>query len=87
MLTYNKLKKNRRKFIALTGITPREFKRLMPAFQRAYERQYPANKTHAGKKRKRKSGGGRKGQLPSIEQKLLFALVYQKTYPLQVLIG
>ena len=87
MLTYNKLKKNRRKFIALTGITPREFKRLVPAFQRAYERQYPANKTHAGKTRKRKIGGGRKGQLPGTEQKLLFALVYQKTYPLQVLIG
>lgn len=87
MLTYNKLKKNRRKFIALTGITPREFKCLLPAFQRAYERQYPANKTHAGKTRKRKKGGGCKGKLASIEQKLLFALVYQKTYPLQVLIG
>ena len=87
MLTYNKLKKNRRKFIALTSLTPREFKRLLPAFGRAYERRYPTNKTHAGKARKRKTGGGRKGNLHGLEQKLLFTLVYQKTYPLQVLIG
>ena len=32
-------------------------------------------------------GGGRKGVLDSPEQKLLFLLVYLKTYPLQVLMG
>ena len=87
MLTYNKLKRNRRKFLALTGLTVKEFKRLLPTFGRAYERLYLSNKTHAGKARKRKVGGGRKGTLHSLEQKLLFALVYQKTYPLQILIG
>jgi hypothetical protein len=87
MLTYNKLKKNRRKFLALTGLTPKEFTRLLPAFERAYGRKYPSKKTRAGKARKRKTGGGRKGNLYDVEQKLLFALVYQKTYPLQALIG
>ena len=37
--------------------------------------------------RKRKAGAGRKGSLPNIEQKLLFALVYQKSYPLQSVMG
>ena len=87
MPTYNKLKKNRRKFLALTGLTVKEFKQLLPAFGRAYERLHPSTKTGAGKKRQRKAGGGRKGNLHSLEQKLLFALVYQKTYPIQVLIG
>jgi len=33
------------------------------------------------------AGAGRKGSLNSMEQKLLFALVYQKAYPLQELQG
>lgn len=37
--------------------------------------------------RQRAVGGGRKGQLPRPEQKLLFILVYQKAYPLQTLRG
>ena len=41
----------------------------------------------SGKKRERKAGAGRKGSLNSIEQKLLFALVYQKGYPLQSIMG
>jgi hypothetical protein len=40
-----------------------------------------------GQPRKRKAGGGRKGSLQEPEQKLLFILVHQKTYPLQVLLG
>lgn len=52
-----------------------------------YGRKYPSKKTRAGKVRKRKAGGGRKGNLHGVEQRLLFALVYQKTYSLQALIG
>jgi hypothetical protein len=87
MLRYHTLRHNRRKFLALTGITPKEFKVLLPAFEQAYARAYPANKTLTGKRRKRKAGGGRNGSLDSTEQKLLFVLVYQKTYPLQELLG
>jgi hypothetical protein len=36
MLTYAKLKRNRRKCVALTGLTPKEFAVLRPAFARAY---------------------------------------------------
>ena len=59
----------------------------MPAFERAYQRAYPAHKTLAGKRRKRQAGGGRTGSLDRLEQKLLFVLVYQKTYPVQTLLG
>ncbi len=40
-----------------------------------------------GKDRKRKAGAGRRGSLARMEQKLLFALVYQKDYPLQSILG
>ena len=87
MLTYAKLKRNKRKFVSLTGLTPNEFELLLPAFQLTYERRYPAKKTRKGAARLRKSGGGRKGSLTTLEQKLLFALVYQKAYPIQELLG
>ena len=44
-------------------------------------------KRQTGSVRKRQGGGGRKGQLGTTEQKLLFSLVYLKTYPLQALLG
>ncbi len=87
MLTYTALKRNRRKFLALTGLTPKEFKVLLPAFDRAYQHRYPAKKTLAGTVRQRRAGGGRKSVLGTPEQKLLFALVYLKAYPLQILLG
>jgi hypothetical protein len=87
MLTYTKLKRNRRKCVALTGLTPKEFSALLAPFTRAYEERYPADKTVTGKPRRRKVGGGRKGVLKAPEQKWLFILVHQKTYPLQVLLG
>ena len=87
MLTYDELKENRRKFVSFTSLTPEEFNVLLPAFGRTYLKKYPISKTKAGNKRKRKAGGGRKGSLASIEQKMLFALVYQKSYPLQSVMG
>lgn len=86
-MTYAKLKRNRRKCVALTGLTPKEFMVLLPAFTRAYAERYPAEKTMAGKPRKRQAGGGRKGVVQESEQKLLFILGHQKTYPLQTLLG
>ncbi len=87
MLDYEALKQNERKFVALTGVTPAEFQRLLPAFTRAYERAFPSHKTHAGEPRRRRPGGGRKAVLLRPEDKLLFILVYQKAYPLQELLG
>jgi hypothetical protein len=87
VLEYKRLKKNRRKFLALTGLTPKEFKVLLPAFGEVYEYVRAEDATQSGQARQRQVGGGRKGQLRSPEQKLLFSLVYQKAYPLQTLLG
>jgi hypothetical protein len=87
MLDYRWVKRDRRKFLALTGLTLKEFKALLPAFVEAYQGHYPPEKTVAGRKRQRQRGGGRQGRLATAEQQLLFILVYQKTYPLQVVLG
>jgi hypothetical protein len=87
MLDYDTLKQDERKFVALTGITPAEFHRLLPAFARAYARVFPATKTQAGTPRQRRRGAGRKAVLLRPADKLLFILVYQKAYPLQELLG
>ena len=42
------IKSNRREFLALTGLTPREFQLVLPAFEQAYGRRYPATKTLGG---------------------------------------
>lgn len=87
MLDYDRVKRDERKFVALTGITPAEFQRLLPAFTRAYACAFPATSTQAGKPRQRRAGAGRKAVLLRPEDKLLFILVYQKAYPLQELLG
>jgi hypothetical protein len=85
MLTYDHLKDRPREFLAATGLTHEEFARLLPAFTAAYAALYPPDKTRAGKPRRRRVGGGAKGALAQMTDKLLFILVYQKTQALQTL--
>jgi hypothetical protein len=85
MLTYNHLKDRPREFLAATGLTHEEFTQLLPAFTAAYEALYPSDKTWLGKPRQRRVGGGAKGVLPQMTDKLLFILVYQKTQALQTM--
>src|SRR4029450_10387933 len=87
MLTYASLKDRPREFLAVTGLTQAEFARLLPAFAAAYAVLYPPDKTFDGKRRGRQGGGGAKGGLPQMADKLLFILVYQKTNPLQTMHG
>jgi hypothetical protein len=87
MLNYTDLVLNRREFLALTGLMPREFRLLLTPFRQSYDRLYPLDRTMDGQPRQRFAGGGRKGSLHRPEQKLLFILVYLKAYPLQVLLG
>jgi hypothetical protein len=87
MMTYTELQNDRRKFLALTGLTVREFQLLLPTFAQSYERLYLPDQNLAGQPRQRFAGAGRKGVLHAPEQKLLFLLVYLKTYPLQTLLG
>ena len=87
MLTYSELQGDRRRLLALTGLTLPKFQRLLTAFARAYERHHPADRTAAGRPRRRRVGGGRTGALDGPGQKLLFLLVYLKAYPLQVVMA
>jgi hypothetical protein len=87
MLTYSTLQDRPREFLAATGLTHDEFARVLPAFAAAYAVLYPPDKTWQGKGRQRQVGGGAKGVLPQMADKLLFILVYQKTNPLQTMHG
>jgi DDE superfamily endonuclease/Helix-turn-helix of DDE superfamily endonuclease len=87
MVQYNELIKYKRRFLSLTGLTQKEFQALLPWFKKAYEASQPRKKTLTGKKRKRAIGAGRKAILKTIEDKLLFVLIYQKSYPVQELLA
>ena len=88
MLTYEILKKKPKKLLALTGLALREFDELLPTFADALSAAAAQGKPKP-KKRRRAAGGGRKPGLGSVEDTLrvLFILVYIKTYPLQVVQG
>jgi hypothetical protein len=64
-----------------------EFELILPVFCIKYASLFEAGKTRKGKLRRRKEGGGVKERLRKDEDKLLFILVYQKTYPLQTMHG
>jgi hypothetical protein len=87
MVTYTELRSDRKRLLALTGLTLPEFELLLPAFTRAYEDLYPPDRTMSGRPRQRSAGAGRRAVLAGPEQKLLFLLVYLKTYPLQVVLA
>ncbi len=82
MLTYETLKKKPKELVALTGLARREFGESLPAFAKALTAAEEAVKAKA-EKRRRAAGAGRKPSLQTVGVKLLFVLVYTKTYPLQ----
>jgi hypothetical protein len=87
MLTYQELKEKPADFLCATGLTVREFEQLLPSFEQVYRSKYGGAETVTGQPRQRQAGGGAKGKLPRSEDKLLFILVYEKTYPLQTMHG
>src|SRR5437868_2928272 len=87
MVTYAALRDDPQQLLALTSLTAPEFELLLTAFNRSYERLYPTTRTVEGQPRQRAAGGGRIGALHEPQQKLLFLLVYLKTYPLQVVMA
>jgi hypothetical protein len=87
MLSYENLKEKTKEFLAATGLTVKEFELVLPIFCLKYAGLFEAGKTRKGKPRQRQAGGGVKERLRSDEDKLLFILVYQKTYPIQTMHG
>jgi hypothetical protein len=72
-----------RQMKALTGLSQAQFDHLLPIFsaicQAAQQHTYETGV--ASGTRRRKPGGGSKGKLPTMAEKLQFVLYYYKTYP------
>ncbi len=87
MLRYKSLKKKPKELLAATGLTADEFEALLDVFGERYAARYGKEQTVEGQARQRRAGGGGKATLSRMEDKLLFILVYEKTYPLQTMLG
>src|SRR5947199_10843167 len=68
-------------FHRLTGLSVKEFETLLAPFSAQYEQRVIGPRVNA-LGRVRAAGGGQKGLIPAIEDKLLFILVYTRIYPL-----
>src|SRR3990170_4971235 len=68
---------------SLTVLSPAQFDQLLLTFASVYQetQQEAYEKGLAAGTRQRKPGGGAKGKLPTLSDKLLFVLYYYKTYP------
>lgn len=68
---------------SLTGLSQQQFAHLTIAFEKDYQahRETLYAEGLARGTRQRRLGGGRKGKLPRVKDKLFFTLVYLKTYP------
>ena len=72
-----------RQMKALTGLSQDQFDHLLPVFSaisQAAQQQTYEKGVESGT-RWRKPGGGSKGKLPTMAEKLQFVLYYYKTYP------
>ena len=86
LLRYEELVENPARLRAWTGVDREEIEQLLPSFARAWDAH---RRTHhrPPESRTRALGAGRRGRLWRLEDKLLFILVYFKTYPLQEVQG
>jgi len=71
----------------MTSLSLAEFENLLLAFEIEYALAHPPTLTATGELRQRQIGGGAKSRLASLADKLLFVLVYLKTYMLQTAHG
>lgn len=85
MLKYVELKEKPREFLAATGLRLEEFECLLPSFEKCFQLSTKPKPKATKKKKRRATGGGRKGNLPTLSDKLLFILSYQKTAQLQTM--
>lgn len=87
MLRYAELENKPRELLAATGLNKEEFEALLEVFSACYRSHQSTGYTQQGQKRQRRAGGGRGSKLQTIADKLLFILMYEKTYPLQSMHG
>ncbi|MCP4439195.1 MAG: transposase family protein [Aureispira sp.] len=83
-MNYDNLKQNPTNFLSLTSLKIEEFEKLLSVFYGVWVRYF---RWHTLEGKKRKFPNARPEQdtktLATVEDKLLFALVYLKNYPLQ----
>ena len=75
--------RDERQMKALTGLSQAQFDSLLPVFRDIYRaaQQHAYEKGSQSGTRRRRPGGGSKGKLPTMVEKLQFVLYYYKTYP------
>ena len=80
-LSYTEVVKRPALLQRLTGLNVKEFESLLESFSTQYDQQVIQPRVKAPG-RKRAAGGGQKGAIPEVADKLLFILVYTRIYPL-----
>lgn len=75
--------RDERQMKALTGLSQAQFDSLLPVFSDIYRaaQQHAYEEGSQSGTRRRRPGGGSKGKLPTMVEKLEFVLYYYKTYP------
>lgn len=87
MLRYAQIAQNEPKLLALTGLTRREFEDLVPVFQTSFETILQEQTLEGLERIGRTYTTYRNSPLPTVEDKVLFILVYLKQAPTQTLHG
>lgn len=86
-MKYRELKKRAAVFQCFTGLNLMAFGELLPSFEQAYASDLENRDQQRARARQRECGGGRKGALKTLEDKLLFILFYFRHYPVQEIQG
>ncbi|MBU1922639.1 transposase [Patescibacteria group bacterium] len=86
MIRYSVLSTKPKHFKRLTGLTLPEFAQVLDKFRSAYD-LYKREERAKRSDWERKAGGGNTPKLKSLEDKLLFILVYVRMYPLWFIQG
>jgi hypothetical protein len=87
MLRYHEIANDERRVLSLTSLTPKEFTELVPLFTTIFY-EYLDEQTIEGYERVgRRFVSYRNSTLPTMEDKLLFILVYLKQAPTQEIQG
>lgn len=85
-VTYSQMRKQPAMLHRLTGLTVAEFERVLEKFSAQYDQQVIQPRVRAPG-RQRALGGGQKGAMPAVGDKLLFILMYTRIYPLLIVQG
>ena len=87
MTSYQDLKDKLKRFESLTGYTPKEFTTLVPYFSKCFLEFVQTNTLDGERRKKRKYTSYKNSFLPSIEDKLLFILIYLRKAGTQDVLG